>query len=722
MLDERNFTGLLAGHHTDPFAVLGMHRCDSGLVVRALLPGATAVDVVERDGGGDPVRLHHVDGGLFVAEITGRRTPFAYQLAILWPEQAERVDDAYRFPVRIGDLDAWLLSEGTHLRPYEQLGAHPAVLEGVAGVRFATWAPNARRVSVVGSFNRWDGRRHMMRLHESCGVWALFVPHAVKGDLYKFEILTPDGELAVKADPYAFVAELRPGTASVVHGLPPVRAADSVRRHANAPAAPMSIYEVHLRSWRRAPGADMPTYRDLAATLIPYVKELGFTHLELLPVAEHPFDGSWGYQPTALYAPTSRYGTPDDFRYLVDTAHAHGVGVLLDWVPGHFPADAHGLARFDGTSLYEYADPREGVHRDWHTLIYDYGRPEVANFLIGNALYWIERFGVDGLRVDAVASMLYRDYSRQAHEWIPNRLGGRENLEAIAFLQRLNRTIASERPEAAMIAEDSTSFWGVTKPVEAGGLGFHYKWNLGWMHDTLGYIRQDPVYRKHHHGKVTFGLLYAFDERFVLPLSHDEVVHGKGAILSRMPGDEWQRFANLRAYYGFVWGHPGAKLMFMGNEFAQRVEWNADGGLEWEILDQPLHRGVQRLVRDLNHTMRRYASLHEKDFDTRGFSWVVVDDRDNAVFAFVRSSDDGRFVIVLCNFTPVPRNGYRVGVPRPGAYREIVNTDDRAYGGSGVVNGDVHSDPVPSHGHATSLAITLPPLATVMFAPEDGGC
>ncbi|RQS72000.1 1,4-alpha-glucan branching protein GlgB [Burkholderia sp. Bp8963] len=624
-------------------------------------------------------------------------------------------------PTMLGELDAWLLAEGTHLRPYEKLGAHPVAQDGIDGVRFAVWAPNARRVSVVGDFNGWDGHRHMMQRYHHCGVWEIFVPHVAKGALYKFEIQARNGDRLLKADPYAFRAELRPGSASIVHGLPPVCRPDPVRAHANAPGAPMSIYEVHPGSWRRQPsdGGGWLTYRELAATLIPYVKELGFTHVELLPMSEHPFDGSWGYQPTALYAPTARFGTPDDFRYLVEAAHAHGIGVLLDWVPGHFPDDPHGLARFDGTSLYEYADRREGFHRDWNTLIYDYGRPEVANYLAGNALYWIERFGVDGLRFDAVASMLYRDYSRPAHEWIPNRHGGRENLEAIAFLRRTNRTIRAERREAVTIAEESTSFPGVTRAVDEGGLGFHYKWNLGWMHDTLRYLSEDPLFRRHHHDKMTFGMLYAFDERFVLALSHDEVVHGKGSLLSRMPGDEWQRFANLRAYYGFMWGYPGAKLLFMGNEFAQVREWNADASLDWERLTHPLHRGVQRLVRDLNDAMRRHPALYQADFEPRGFTWIAVDDRDRSVFAFVRTADDGRFVLVVSNFTPVPRDGFRIGVPRAGRYREIVNTDDTAYGGSGVANGTLHTDPIASHGRSVSLALAVPPLATVMLVLDS---
>jgi 1,4-alpha-glucan branching enzyme len=477
---------------------------------------------------------------------------------------------------------------------------------------------------------------------------------------------------------------------------------------------------VHLGSWRRVPeqGNRWLTYRELAAELIPYVKDLGFTHVELLPISEHPFDGSWGYQPIGLYAPTARFGSPEDFRYFVETAHANGIGVLLDWVPGHFPSDAHGLANFDGSCLYEHADPREGFHQDWNTLIFNYGRREVQNYLVGNALYWIERFGVDGLRVDAVASMLYRDYSRKEGEWIPNAYGGRENLEAIDFIRKLNAVVCAERPEAIMIAEESTSFPQVSRPVHTGGLGFHYKWNLGWMNDTLRYMQEDPLHRRYHHDKITFGLAYAFSENFILPLSHDEVVHGKHSILGRMPGDGWQRFANLRAYYGFLWGHPGKKLLFMGCEFGQESEWNFERSLDWHLLDGSRHAGVQRLVRDLNAVQRHYPALHQCDVEERGFEWITHEDRENSVFSFIRKADDGEPILVLCNFTPVPRAGYRIGVAQSGRYREIINTDAAVYGGSGVHNGELQTEPVPAHGRACSLSVTLPPLATLMLKPE----
>ena len=717
-IDQASVDQLMRGDHPDPFSILGMHRQDGDLVVRVLLPGATAVDVIESKGGRRVAGLHRVDGSdVFAGIVPRRRNPFPYRLRVDWGTHRQEIEDAYRFAPVLGDVDVWLLSEGTHARPYEKLGAHPAAVDGIPGVTFAVWAPNARRVSVVGHFNNWDGRRHPMRARGASGVWDIFVPHLVAGDTYKFEIRTQAGERLLKADPFALRAELRPDTASVVGALPAIYPSSNARRAANALGAPISIYEVHLGSWRRVPedGDRWLTYRELADRLVPYAKDLGFTHLELMPVSEHPFDGSWGYQPVGLYAPTSRFGTPEDFRYFVETAHAAGIGVLLDWVPGHFPSDAHGLGLFDGTHLYEHADPREGFHQDWNTLIYNYGRKEVRNYLVGNALYWIERFGIDGLRVDAVASMLYRDYSRKDGEWIPNQYGGRENLEAIDFLRRTNQAVCAERGEAIMVAEESTSFPNVSRPLEMDGLGFHYKWNMGWMNDTLRYMQEDPINRRHHHDKMTFGLVYGFTENFVLPLSHDEVVHGKGSLLDRMPGDEWQRFANLRAYFGFMWGHPGKKLLFMGGEFAQAREWNVERSLDWHLLDDPLHRGVRDLVRDLNAVLQRHPALHRLDVEARGFAWITHEDRDNSVFSFIRKDDEGDAVVVVSNFTPVPRHGYRIGVDRPGRYVEILNTDATAYGGSGMGNIDPHTEPVAVHGRDQSLAITVPPLATVML-------
>jgi len=721
-IDQASIAQLMQGDHHDPFSVLGMHRHNGDLIVRALLPGATGVDLIETKTGRRLATLQPVDGSdVFTAIIPRRKNPFPYRLRVDWGTHKHDMEDPYRFPPVLGEMDVWLLSEGTHHRPYEKLGAHPTQIDGVPGVAFAVWAPNARRVSVVGSFNNWDGRRHVMRSRGASGVWEIFIPHLTTGDLYKFEIKAQGGECLLKADPFAFRAELRPDTASVVNPLPAVFPSSSARQAANALGAPISIYEVHLGSWRRVPedGNRWLTYRELAAQLIPYAKDLGFTHIELMPVSEHPFDGSWGYQPVGMYAPTSRFGTPEDFRYFVETAHANGIGVLLDWVPGHFPSDPHGLARFDGSHLYEHADPREGFHQDWNTLIYNYGRKEVLNYLVGNALYWIERFGIDGLRVDAVASMLYRDYSRKDGEWIPNRFGGRENLEAIDFLRRANQVVCAERPEAVMMAEESTSFPNVSRPLEMGGLGFHYKWNMGWMNDTLKYMQEDPINRRHHHDKMTFGLVYGFTENFVLPLSHDEVVHGKGSLLDRMPGDEWQRFANLRAYYGFMWGHPGKKLLFMGGEFAQAREWNVDRSLDWHLLDNPQHQGIQRLVRDLNAVQRRYPALHQLDVEARGFEWITHEDRNNSVFSFIRKDADGDAVVVVSNFTPVPRHGYRIGVGQPGRYVEILNTDDAHYGGSGLRNGELQTEPVGAHGRDQSLSITVPPLATVMLKLES---
>jgi len=562
-----------------------------------------------------------------------------------------------------------------------------------------------------------------MRSRGGGGVWELFIPHVALGDRYKFELLTRDGTLLpAKADPYAFAAEMRPATASVVAALPPARPLPADRGAANARQAPVSIYELHAGSWRRHPDGAFHSWDELAAALPAYVADLGFTHIELLPISEHPFDGSWGYQTLGLYAPTSRFGPPEAFTRFVAACHAHGLGLLLDWVPAHFPSDAFGLAQFDGSALYEYADPREGFHRDWNTLIYNFGRHEVKNFLVGNALYWVERHGVDGLRVDAVASMLYRDYSRKAGEWIPNARGGRENLEAIALLQRTNEVIGTECPGAIMLAEESTAYPGVSAPTYAGGLGFHYKWNMGWMHDTLEYMAEDPVHRRWHHDKMSFGLVYAFSENFVLPLSHDEVVHGKGSILGRMPGDDWQRFANLRAYYAFMWGHPGKKLLFMGQEFAQPTEWNHDGELPWHLLADERHAGVQRLVRDLNRLYRELPALHRLDCDGAGFEWIDAHDGERSLYSWVRNDGAGGRVLVVCNMTPVPREGFMLGVPESTqSWREVLNTDSSFYGGSNLGNG---AAPLPvqraaSHGRAQSITLTVPPLATVFLVPAN---
>lgn len=715
---------LFAGHYADPFAVLGMHQTESGLEVRALLPDALDVKVVDAASGRSAGALARQDErGFFAAVIPRRRQPFRYRLAVTWPQGEQTLDDPYRFGTLLQDLDVWLLAEGNHQRPFERLGAHPDALDEVAGTRFAVWAPNAQRVSVVGDFNFWDGRRHPMRLRRENGVWELFVPGVGDGQLYKYEIIDCYGNRLLKADPYAQENQMRPDTASVVRTLPPALPMDEQRSRANDRSAPIAIYEVHLGSWRRhADNNFWLSYQELARQLVPYVKEMGFTHVELLPVHEHPFDGSWGYQPLGLYAPTRRFGTPQEFRALVQAFHDAGINVLLDWVPGHFPSDEYGLACFDGTALYEYADPKEGYHQDWNTLIYNYDRHEVRNYLAGNALYWLERYGMDGLRVDAVASMIYRDYSRRDGEWLPNYYGGKENLEAIAFLRHTNRLLGEQRPGAVTVAEESTDYPGVTLPPEHRGLGFHYKWNLGWMHDTLAYMQLDPVHRKYHHDLLTFGMLYAYSENFVLPLSHDEVVHGKRSLLDRMPGDAWQKFANLRAYYGFMWAYPGKKLLFMGGEFAQGREWNHDASLDWHLLDEPQgwHAGVQRLVRDLNHTYRRQPPLYECDYQPHGFEWLVVDDRDNSVFAFVRRDASGGELLVVCNFTPVPRYGYRLGITRPGRWREVLNTDSGHYRGGNLGNqGAAWSEPAPSHGRDQSLTLTLPPLATLWLRRDD---
>jgi 1,4-alpha-glucan branching enzyme len=721
MLEQHDVMLICQGRHADPFGVLGPHSWpDGGAWLAAFLPGAAQVVAVAAGSGEWLAALQLRDAaGLFEGPLPG---PVDYRLHVIWADGHDTLlDDPYRFGPVMGEMDAWLLGEGSHLRPFEILGATPRLHEGVAGCTFAVWAPNAMRVSVVGDFNFWDGRRHPMRLRRECGVWEIFLPGVDTGARYKFEVLSRQGQLLPqKVDPYARQAELRPATASVVAPLPPLQPPSSQRQRANGLDAPMSIYEVHLGSWRRKveDGNRWLSWDELADELVSYAAWMGFTHLELLPVTEYPFDGSWGYQTLGLYAPTARFGEPAGFARFVDRAHAAGLGVLLDWVPAHFPTDEHGLARFDGTPLYEYADPREGFHNDWNTLIYNFGRTEVQNFLVGSALYWLERYAVDGLRVDAVASMLYRDYSRKPGEWVPNKYGGRENLEAIAFLKRANEVVGVQRPQAVTLAEESTAFPAVSRPTYAGGLGFHYKWNMGWMHDTLKYMSRDPAHRKFHHGEMSFGLMYAFNENFVLPLSHDEVVHGKGSMLTRMPGDRWQKFANLRAYYGFMFGHPGKKLLFMGNEFAQEREWDHDRSLDWHLNDHPLHAGMQALVRDLNHLHRDCGSLHQRDFTHDGFEWVSHSDAAHSVLSFVRRSQGATtLMLVVSNFTPVVRLGWRVGVPRAGRWRERLNTDSSFYGGSnvGTALGLADSQPVACNDKADSILIDLPPLATVMF-------
>jgi 1,4-alpha-glucan branching enzyme len=735
MLSADDIAALQSARHDDPFAVLGPHAgplpngplaqvdpasAGTGTWVRAILPGAVTVAVVEAASGRFLADLARHEGtDVFEGVVAGRLA--AYRLRVRWHDGVEGdYADPYAFGPQLGEEDIHYLGEGSHQRPYTVLGAHVARVDGVDGTRFAVWAPNAARASVVGDFNGWDGRRHPMRLRHGAGVWEIFIPHVAPGNAYKYEIRARDGRiLPLKADPYAFAAELRPATASKVAAMP-ARALPATRAGANRRDTPMAIYEVHLGSWRRTDDNRWLDWDALARELPAYTADLGFTHLELMPVAEHPFDGSWGYQVLGLYAPTARFGEPAGFGRFLDACQAAGLGVIVDWVPAHFPTDAHGLAQFDGTALYEYADPREGFHQDWNTLIYNFGRNEVRNFLVGNALYWLENWGVDGLRVDAVASMLYRDYSRAQGEWVPNVHGGRENLEAIAFLKRLNEVVGAETPHQVTIAEESTAFPGVSRPTFMGGLGFHFKWNLGWMHDTLAYMSEDPVHRKYHHNKLTFSLLYAFDENFILPLSHDEVVHGKRSILERMPGDRWQRFANLRAYYAYMWAHPGKKLLFMGGEFGQVAEWNHDRALDWRLLQHPEHRGVQALVRDLNTIYRSRPALHALDNEAGGFEWIDADDATHSTLAFVRKDGNGRMLLVLCNFTPVPRHGVRIGVPAgPAAWREVLNTDAAAYSGSGVGNGGVPlaAHAPGAHGRANAIVVTLPPLATLFLEP-----
>ena len=724
MLEQEHVHALMAARHADPFSVLGMHTNPSGKIcVRTILPGAQNVQVIDAKTNTSLTYLNQShDAGFFEGIIPRRRKRFNYLLKILWDSGIESTQlDAYTFGELLSNEDLKALRDGIHSSPYTVLGAHSTQIGKIPGVRFAVWAPNASRVSVVGDFNLWDGRRHPMRLRHSAGVWEIFIPELACGELYKFEIVDANGiVLPSKSDPYARAAELRPSTASRVSVIPAVKKLTSNRALANRRDAPISIYEVHAPSWRKGQSSQFPTWLELANHLPSYVASLGFTHIQLMPISEHPFDGSWGYQTLGLYAPSARFGPAEDFQLFVDACHTHGLGLLLDWVPAHFPVDQHGLARFDGSALYEYEDPREGWHHDWNTLIYNFGRHEVRNFLVGSAKFWIERYGVDGLRVDAVASMLYRDYSRKAGEWLPNMNGGRENLEAISLLQRVNTEVGA-LTGAICVAEESTAFPGVTTPVHAGGLGFHYKWNMGWMNDSLQYMHEDPVHRRWHHNKITFSMVYAFSENFVLPLSHDEVVHGKGSLLAKMPGDEWQRFANLRAYYGFMWGHPGKKLLFMGQEFAQASEWNHEQELPWHLLDIPQHAGVQNLIRDLNVLYQNHTALHQLDCDQAGFEWLSNDDAEQSSLAWLRKDSSHGRVIVISNFTPVPRSNFRVGIPENLAFRwqEILNTDSHHYGGSNLGNGatDLLVEDIPAHGQQRSICLTLPPLSTVFLVP-----
>ncbi|MGO9258334.1 MAG: 1,4-alpha-glucan branching protein GlgB [Bryobacteraceae bacterium] len=713
---------IVGGYHGDAFRILGPHRTrkkggQGRWEVRAFLPQAESAEVLagaERC----PMQKQH-DQGFFCASLNG--DPERYTIhARLWDGREIEIDDPYRYGPQISDTDLYLHTEGTLHEAYRTLGAHLAESEGAAGVRFAVWAPNALNVTVAGEFNDWDVRRHPMRRRNG-GIWELFVPGLGVGASYKYNVKSRfAGYQQLKADPYAFSCELPPKSASVVWDLARYQWGDAAWMEARPKTewlkSPVSIYEVHLESWMRGPMGQPLTYREMAVKLVEYARRMGYTHLEMLPVMEHPFSGSWGYQVIGYFAPTSRFGTPDEFKYLVDCCHQAGIGVIVDWVPAHFPKDAHGLVFFDGTALYEHADPRKGEHREWGTLVFNYGRNEVRVFLISNALFWLQEYHIDGLRVDAVASMLYLDYSRQPGEWLPNQFGGNENLEAIDFIRRFNE-LAHKVPGAFTVAEESTAFPGVSKPVYLNGLGFTMKWNMGWMHDMLSYFSKDPVYRKFEHNHITFSLLYAFTENFVLPISHDEVVHGKGSLLNRMPGDEWRQFANVRAFLAYMWMHPGKKLLFMGQEIGQREEWNHNAGVRWELLEFEPHRKLQALMRELNRFYRENPALYEVDFHYTGFEWVDFRDVEHSVIAFLRRAEDPRdFLLICCNFTPVPQKGYEFGVPEEGFYEEVLNTDSALYGGSGMGNGGaVSSKPVPKHDRKHSIAVTLPPLAVVVF-------
>ena len=706
---------LLEGIHADPFSLLGVHPGPKGAFARAILPGAATAEA--HDLSGKPLgKLKRIDDrGLFEGPVKGDRQPLKYRCTA--GKHDWWITDAYSFGPVLGPVDDFLIAEGTHLRLFDKMGAHLIEHEGSSGVHFAVWAPNAQLVSLVGDFNDWDHRRHPMRKRMDIGVWEIFIPDIAEGRAYKYRIVGPDGKVQpLKADPFAFASELRPKTASITARPSKPEWGDAAHREhwarVDPRREPISIYEVHPGSWQRNEQNWFLTWDEMADQLIPYVVELGFTHIEFLPVSEHPYDPSWGYQATGLYAPSARFGDVAGFARFVDGAHGAGIGVLIDWVPAHFPTDEHGLARFDGTALYEHEDPRLGFHPDWNTAIYNFGRREVSSFLVNNALFWAELYHVDGLRVDAVASMLYRDYSRKADEWIPNEQGGNENWEAVEFLRAMNKAVYGSTPGVMTIAEESTAWPGVTLPAHENGLGFGFKWNMGFMHDTLQYMARDPVHRQYHHNDITFGLVYAFSENFVLPLSHDEVVHGKGSLLTKMSGDDWQKFANLRAYYALMWAYPGKKLLFMGQEFAQRREWSEERALDWDLRDAPTHEGVRNLIRDLNRLYREKAALHARDCEGEGFEWLISDDSANSVFAWLRKAPGAAPMAIVSNMTPATRSGYRVPLPADGKWREVLNSDAEIYGGSG----QGHLGSIAAVGGGASL--TLPPLATIMLEYE----
>ena len=718
-LDRGAAEAIAGGWHGDPFGVLGPHKAGKGWEVRAFVPGADRLWLLTGKTVAEAAAYPGLPG-LFTVPMARKAS---YRFRAEGHGTTWEFEDPYRFGPVLGEMDEYLLGEGSHRRLWQALGAHLRTHEGVEGVHFAVWAPNAERVSVVGDFNVWDGRRNAMRRRGATGVWEIFIPGLGEGTAYKYEIKGPGGAvMPLKADPVGFGSEHPPANASVVRTIRGDwndGAWMSARAEKHTTDAPISVYEVHLGSWKRAPGNRMLSYEELAEQLVDYAADMGFTHIECLPVSEYPFDGSWGYQPVGMFAPTIRHGTPSEFRAFVDAAHRKGLGVILDWVPGHFPTDPHGLGRFDGTALYEHQDPREGFHQDWNTLIYNYGRVEVKNYLVSNALYWLEEYHIDGLRVDAVASMLYRDYSRKHGEWVPNKDGGRENYEAIDVLRSTNITAYGECPGIMTVAEESTAFPGVSRPANWGGLGFGFKWNMGWMNDTLSYIQKDPIYRKYHHHQMTFGLVYAWSENYILPISHDEVVHGKGSMLSKMPGNGWEKFANLRAYYGFMWAHPGKKLLFMGQEFAQGAEWNNNQSLDWHQLDIAEHKGMQRLVRDLNRVYRDTRALHVNDTRPEGFQWIESNDAEAGVYAWVRKGGDSdKPVVAVVNMTPLERK-YRLGLPHAGKWREILNTDAEVYGGGNRGNlGGVATEKTPWHGQTQSALVTLPPLSAIYLQQD----
>jgi 1,4-alpha-glucan branching enzyme len=713
---------IVGGYHGDPFRVLGPHglkrKGNQGRwEVRAFLPQAASVEVICGDERVLMVKEH--PHGFFVGSLTGEPAAYHFHARLFDGRQID-IEDPYRFGPQLSDTDVYLHTEGTLLEAWRTLGAHLSEAEGIPGVRFAVWAPNAESVSLTGEFNDWDITRNPMRRRNG-GIWEIFIPTLGEGAAYKYHIRSRfAGYQQLKADPYAFACETPPKSASIVWDFAKHQWHDEAWMQARAQTdwlkSPVSIYEVHLESWLRGPQGQMLTYRDLAVKLVEYVQQMGYTHIELLPIMEYPFSGSWGYQVIGYFAPTSRFGNPEDFQFFVEACHHAGIGVIVDWVPAHFPKDAHGLVFFDGTALYEHADPRKGEQPDWGTMVFNYGRNEVRSFLISNALFWLKEYHIDALRVDAVASMLYLDYSRKAGEWVPNQYGGNENLEAIDFLRRFNE-VAHSVPGAFTVAEESTAFSGVSRPVYLNGLGFTMKWNMGWMHDMLDYFHADPIYRKYNHNHITFSLLYAFTENFVLPVSHDEVVHGKGSLLNKMPGDEWRQFANVRAFLAYMWTHPGKKLLFMGQEIGQREEWNHNSSIRWELLEFEPHRKLQSLMRELNRLYRANPALYQVDFHYSGFEWVDFHDSENSVISFLRRAEDPKdFLLICCNFTPVPRQGYEIGVPEEGFYEEVLNTDSELFGGSNIGNGGmVSSRAKPCHNRPFSIAVAMPPLAVVVF-------